>query len=73
LKTVGAFTLIAVVVFLVASFGQSLAQGLGGLGQLGQLLGAGGGARHQQHNSDSADVVTVERDVVPVLGKFAGK
>jgi hypothetical protein len=78
LKTPGLVRVIAVVVFLVASVGQSLAQGLGGLGQLGQLLGgsAGGGAgasRHQEQDSDVANVVSVERDVAPFLGKFAGK
>jgi hypothetical protein len=80
LKTLAAFTVLAIVVFLVASFGQTLAQGLGGLGQLGQLLGGGGGGgggsgapRHQEQNSDPADVVSVERDVAPFLGKFAGK
>jgi hypothetical protein len=78
LKTLAAFIVIAVVVFLVASFGQSLAQGLGGLGQLGQLLGGsgnggGGASRHQEQNSDPADVVSVERNVAPIVGKFAGK
>ncbi|MFZ1121817.1 MAG: hypothetical protein WB580_23200 [Candidatus Binataceae bacterium] len=58
-------------VFLVACLGQSFAQGLGGLGQ---LLGGGGGSRHQQQNSGQPNnAVTVERDVAPYVGKFAGK
>jgi len=55
--------------FLVASFGQSAAQGLGALGQL-----LGGGSKHQQQNSGQPNnAVTVERNVAPFVGKFAGK
>jgi hypothetical protein len=50
------------------------AWGLGQLGGLGQLLGGGGGLRHQQQNSGQPNnAVTVERDIAPFVGKFAGK
>jgi hypothetical protein len=69
-RRAGAVATIGVVVFLVASFGQSAAQGLGALGQ---LLG-GGGSKHQQQNSGQPNnAVTVERNVAPFVGKFAGK
>ena len=71
LRKAGAVATIGVVAFLVACLGQSFAQGLGGLGQ---LLGGGGGSRHQQQNSGQPNnAVTVERDVAPYVGKFAGK
>ena len=63
--------MIGVVVFVVACFGQSSAQGLGGLAQ---LLGGGGASGHQQQNSGQPNnAVTVERNVAPFVGKFAGK
>jgi hypothetical protein len=66
----GAVATIGVVVFLVAWFGQSFAQGLGGLGQ---LLGGGGSSKRQQSSGQPNNAVTVERDVAPFVGKFSGK
>jgi hypothetical protein len=71
LRRIGAVATAAVVVFLIAGVGQSLAQSLGGLGQ---LLGGGGGSRHQQQNSGQPNSgVTVQRNVTPFVGRFVGK
>ena len=72
LRRAGAVATIGVVVFLFACVAQSLAQGLGGLGQL-LGGGSGGSSRRQQQNSSQPNAVTVERDVAPYVGKFAGK
>jgi|HubBroStandDraft_1064217.scaffolds.fasta_scaffold1175057_1 hypothetical protein len=71
LRRIGAVATAAVVVFLIAGFGQSRAQSLGGLGQ---LLGGGGGSRHQQQNSGQSNSgVSVQRNVTPFVGRFVGK
>ena len=60
----------AVVAFLVAGFGQYLAQSLGGLGQ---LLGGGGSRRQQQNSGQPNSGVTVQRNVTLFVGRFVGK
>jgi hypothetical protein len=68
---------LGVLLFLVASFGQPLAQGLGGLEQL--LGGGGGGSGHRHQYSGQSNTgqpnnaVTVERNIAPFIGKFSGK
>jgi len=70
LKRAGAVATIGIIGFLVANPGQSAAQGLGALGQ---LLGGGGSKRQQQNSGQPNNAVTVERNVAPFVGKFAGK
>ena len=83
LKKTGAVTALGVALFLVASFGQSFAQGLGGLQQFlgggsSALLGGGGSGHRRQYsdqpnNGQPNNAVTVERNVAPFIGKFSGK
>jgi hypothetical protein len=73
-KKTGAFAALGVLFFLVASFEQSLAQGLGGLEQ---FLGGSSGQRRQYSGHASTgqpnNAVTVERNTAPFVGKFSGK
>jgi hypothetical protein len=72
LKKTGAFATLGVVLFLIASFGQSRAQGLGGLEQL--LNGGAGASRHRpQSSAQPNNAVTVERNIAPFIGKFSGQ
>jgi hypothetical protein len=73
LKKTGAVAALGTVLFILASFGQPLAQGFGGLGGLGQLLGGGGSMHRQQYSGQSNNAVTVERNIAPFVGKFSGK
>lgn len=70
LKPIAPRVIFAAIAILTVIFGEAHAQGLGGLGQ---LLG-GGGSRYQQRNpSQPSNAITVERNVAPFVGRFAGK
>jgi hypothetical protein len=79
LKKTGAVAVLGVVLFILASFAQSGAQGLGGLEQLlgGGSLGGGGsmhrGQNQGQNSRQPNNAVSVERNVAPFVGKFSGK
>jgi len=75
LKKTGTIATLGVVLFLIANFEQSSAQGLGGLEQ---LLGSGGSGHREQYSGEgrtgqSNNAVTVERNIAPFIGKFSGK
>jgi hypothetical protein len=70
LKKTGAVATLGIVLFLVASFEQSRAQGLGGLEQ---LLGGGASVHRRQDSGQPNNAVSVERNIAPFIGKFSGK
>lgn len=78
LKKTGAVAALGVALFLVASFGESFAQGFGGLQQFlgggsSGLLGGGSSGHRRQYSGQPNNAVTVERNVAPFIGKFSGK
>jgi hypothetical protein len=79
LQKTGAVAVLGVVLFILASFAQSGAQGLGGLEQLlgGGSLGGGGSMHREQNQGQNSrqpnNAVSVERNVAPFVGKFSGK
>jgi hypothetical protein len=75
LKKTAAIAAVGGALFLLANFEQSFGQGLGGLEQ---LLGSGGSGHRRQYSGQAStgqpnNAVTVERNIAPFIGKFAGK